>query len=128
MRLWFKRVAPILLVLVVWLGYTRYGNWQAQRQERVNSRHALVTAQMLVATARYRSDPDRYMAYRDSALAANGLSTERMFQYLQRFQQRPEKYHAFTVAVNYYVDSLYLIEDSLRRGAANLPADSLLKE
>jgi len=124
MWLWFKRLAPLFLILALWLAYTGYQRWQIDRRRDQDREHALVTAEVWVATARFRNDPDAYLVYRDSILEANGLSTAEMFEYLRRYRKHPEQYHSFTTAVNYYVDSLYQVEDSLRKEAANLTADS----
>ena len=124
MWLWFKRVAPFALILLLWLGYTGYGRRQSQQREYVDRIHALTTAQVWVATARFRNSPDAFIAFRDSVLAASGLSAEQMFKYLQLYREHPEQYRAFSVAVSFYVDSLCQMQDSGRGGEEVSGTDS----
>ena len=112
--IWIKRLAPILIIVLLWQGYGYYSRIQTERQELLDHKHALVTAQIWLATARFRDNPEQYIVFRDSVLSANGLSTEQMFAYLEQNREHPEKYHPFSEAVKTYVDSLYRIEDSLR--------------
>ncbi|HUV30653.1 MAG TPA: hypothetical protein VMY05_06175 [Acidobacteriota bacterium] len=122
--IWLKRLLPLLLALVIWQGYVLVTRLQTERQQNLDRQYALVTADIWIATARFRDDPQAYMAYRDSVLAANGLSAEQMFAYLERHWDRPEEYHSFVRMLNEVTDSLGRMEDSLSVEAESLKADS----
>ena len=93
--------------------------------EREECRIALVTAQVWVATAKYRDDAERLLNYRDSLLAANGLSKEQMFEYVQRSKGESEGLLPFTQRLRELVDSLARIEDSLLKGTPEPVIDSV---
>jgi hypothetical protein len=128
--IWIKRLSPIIVIVLLWQGYGWYNRIQTERQEQLDHKHALATAHIWLATARFRDNPEQYVVFRDSVLSASGLSTEQMFAYLERNRDHPEKYHPFSEAVKTYVDSLYQIEDSLRveKEAELLLADSTISE
>jgi hypothetical protein len=89
-------------VLLVVFGY-RYVD---ERREQTLRRHALVTARVWVARARYRDDPEGFAAYRDSLLDANGLTSAQIRDYLARAEEQPEQSEDFVSLVSEYVDSL----------------------
>src|SRR3989304_2430568 len=101
--IWLKRVAPLLVLVVGWQGYSLIGRARTERRESLVQKPALATAQIWIATAHYRNAPDQYITYRDSVLSAYGLSADQMFEYLQRQRERPEQFHSFTAAVKTYV-------------------------
>ena len=69
--------------------------------------HALVTAQVWYASARFKDDPERFENYRDTILAEANLSKEQMYQFLELYKNTPINYEVFAHWVSYYVDSLY---------------------
>jgi len=62
-----------------------------------------------------RNDPERYLAYRDSLLQASGVTFEALYDYLERYEKRPEQYLPFALKVSRYVDSLARLQDSILR-------------
>jgi len=108
--LWVKRLVPFILMVAVVLGYFLYHDISAKRQYQQVQRYALVTAQVWIATAKFRSEPERFIAYRDSLLKVHSLSEERMQNYLEQYKKHPERYDLFTRLVKQYVDSLSAIK------------------
>ena len=113
------------MLLVIVFGYLLYDRISAERQRQQAVRHAQVTAQVWVATAKFRREPDRFMAYRDSLLKVHSLSKERMRDYLDRYKNHPEEYDLFTKLVNQYVDSLSAVEMKLLQADTTVKGDSL---
>jgi len=113
-----------VLIALVWAGYHYGGRWLDNRREAEEKRLALVTARTWLATARFRENPDRFLAYRDSLLDEAGVTREEISEYLKRYGGREEKYLPFAHKVQYYVDSLARIEDSLIREAKIGTADA----
>jgi hypothetical protein len=101
------------LLLVIVFGYLLYDRITTERQHQQTVRHALVTAQVWVATAKFRHEQESFMAYRDSLLKAHSLSKDIMRDYLDRYKNQPEEYDLFTRLTNKYVDSLSAIEMEL---------------
>lgn len=101
-----KRLISFAFLPAIVFGYLLYDSIKSERQYQQTQRHALVTAQVWVATARFRSEPESFLTYRDSVLKANGLSKQLMEDYLARYKDHTEKYEPFTTLVNQYVDSL----------------------
>ena len=100
----------LVLLAALVLGYLGYKSIFANRQLRQAQEHALVTAQVWVASARLRNEPQRFITYRDSILTAHGLSKELIQEYLDRYKNQPEKYEDFAKLVKRFVDSLSAIE------------------
>ena len=122
--LWVKRLILLILLLVIIFGYLLYNKISTERQHQQAVRHALVTAQAWIATAKYRLEPERFIAYRDSLLKAHSLSKERMQDYIDRYKNHPEEYDLFTRLVNQYVDSLSAIEMELLQSDTAVKGDS----
>ena len=112
-------------MLVIVFGYFLYNKISTERQNQQAVRHALVTAQVWIATAKYRLEPERFIAYRDSLLKAHSLSMERMQDYIDRYKNHPEEYDLFTRLVNQYVDSLSAIEMELLQADTAVEGDSI---
>jgi len=123
--LWLKRLILLILLLVIVFGYFLYNKISTERQHQQAVRQALVTAQVWIATAKYRLEPERFIAYRDSLLKAHSLSMEKMQDYIDRYKNRPEEYDLFTRLVNQYVDSLSAIEMELLQGDTTVKGDSI---
>ncbi len=116
---------PFALLPAIVFGYLLYDSIKSERQYQQTQRHALVTAQVWIATARFRSEPERFLTYRDSVLKANGLSEQLMEDYLARYKDHPAEYDLFTGLVNQYVDSLSAIEMKLLQSDTAVEGDSL---
>ena len=113
--IWFKRLLPFI-VLAAGVGiYFLWDKWSAQRQLQEQDRVALVTAQAWIATAKYRNEPERYIRYRDSLLTASGVNREQVFSFLESAGSPPEELLPFARKVQWLVDSLYRIEDSVTK-------------
>lgn len=123
--LWLKRLTPFILLLVIVYGYFLYSRLTAERQYQQAAKRALVTAQVWIASARFRSEPERFLAYRDSLLPTHGLSVRQIREYLDRYRNRPESYDLFTKLVNHYVDSLCAIEASLLQPDTTITGHSI---
>ncbi len=123
--LWVKRLITFTLLVAIIFGYLLYDKISTERQHQQAVRQALVTAQVWIATAKYRLEPERFIAYRDSLLKAHSLSMEKMQGYIDWYKNRPEEYDLFTRLVNQYVDSLSAIEMELLQGDTAVEGDSI---
>ena len=122
--IWFKRLLPFAAIVLIWLAYNIWDRSVTKRQKEEEDRLALVTAQVWVGTAKYRDDPERYLAYRDSLLDASGVPRERVFAFLKQREDQPEELLPFAQEVRRLVDSLCQVEDSLYREARIRAHDS----
>ncbi len=123
--IWFKRLLPIVILALLFFGYRFVRDWRTQRHEAEDRRRALVTAQIWVASAHDRADPNKFLAWRDSVLKANNISKEEMVRYVESFQKDYPRATSFARLANRYVDSLTRREDSLRKAAIQAKKDSL---
>jgi len=104
--MWVRRLILLMIILGIWPAY-RLGDYViTQRHVRQAREQALVTAKVWVATATFRKKPARFARYRDSLIAAHGLSREQMSEYLHLYEDHPEDYDLFARLVKQYVDSL----------------------
>jgi len=113
--IWLKRLLPIIVLAVAAGGYFLWDKWSTQRAAQEQDRVALVTAQAWIATAKYRNAPERYIAYRDSLMAASGVSRDQVLGFLESAGDPPEEILPFARQVHKLVDSLFRIEDSVAR-------------
>jgi len=116
--IWLKRLLPLILIGLGWLGYTQYQEYRVRRFYDDAERYALVTAQVWLASAKYRDHQQQFLSFRDSLLEAAGLSPEKIDEYLRRYAARPETYTPYLRLVKKYVDSL-------SGSSADTPDDSL---
>ena len=123
--IWVKRLSPFILIALLGLVYHFGNKYLERRRAAEQSRIAHLTAEVWVATAKYRDDPDRYVRYRDSLMAAEHVSNDDIDDFLKRYEDKPERYLPFAQIVQSCVDSLVRIEDSLVRDAKIKAADSL---
>ena len=120
-----KRLLPFLLLGLTWLGYTFWDNHQSARRALEEEQLAQVTAQVWVATALYRDDSEKYLAYRDSVLEANDVPRDKVFAFLENRQSEAEDLLPFAQRVKQLVDSLSHFQDSLLRAEKIRLADSI---
>ena len=113
--IWIKRIAPLVVIFLAWLGYTLYTDYSQQRRASYERSLALVTAQVWIASAKFRDDPQRFVAFRDSLLAAHDFTPAELREFTTAYEDNPGEYEHVTGMVSMFVDSLYLIEDSLLR-------------
>lgn len=102
-----------------------WDDWYTARRLAEEDKVALVTAQVWIATAKYRNDPERYIEYRDSLLEASNVPRERIYAFLGRQEDQPEELLPFARKVQRLVDSIYRIEDSVARETEKRIKDSL---
>jgi len=124
--IWLKRAAPVILIVLLWGGYVFWRGYSEQRREREEDRLATVTARVWIASAEYRHDPDRFIQYRDSLLAASGIKKKRLFSFLKWYQGEQEEYLPFTRKVKTLVDSLVAVENARLKEQADSTADSAI--
>jgi hypothetical protein len=122
--IWLKRILPLVVIGLAVGGYILWHGWRAERQAVEERELALVTAQVWVATAMYRNEPERYMQYRDSLLKASGVPRERVLDFLKNREANPEELFPFAQVVQKLVDSLARIEDSILKAEIARVADS----
>jgi hypothetical protein len=113
--IWFKRLLPILAILLAWFGWKTYSSSREEKTAALNLRNASITAQVWVTSAKLRSDPQSFLAYRDSLLSANNITTEEMFRYLDLFEHDLDRQLAFSQLVSKKIDSMVRVADSLRK-------------
>lgn len=113
--IWLKRLLPILVILLAWFGWKRYSAFQAEKAAALDLRNADITARVWVASANFRSDAPAFLAYRDSLLSANNITTDELFRYLELFERDMDRQFAFSQLVSKKVDSLVRVADSLRK-------------
>ena len=113
--IWVKRLSPLVLITVLWFAYSTYDKYRTKKFAAEADHRALVTAQVWVASAEFRSDPAKYLAWRDSTLKANSLPPSEMGDYLRLLQGKSASRQEFASRINHYVDSLAALRDSLRR-------------
>jgi len=123
--IWLKRLLPLFVIALGYGGYSIWDKWYTERENRDESEIAKVTAQVWIATAKYRNDPARYMQFRDSLLKATGVPRDRVMKFLERREGEPEDLLPFAMKVQNLVDSLYKIEDSIALIEVKRVEDSL---
>jgi hypothetical protein len=104
---WLKRLAVVVVLAASFGGYHLWSRAQIARRAEEAKKYALVTALVWVESARLRNDPTRFVVWRDSLLAANGLSKETMTEYVNIYKDRSEDYIVFAQMVHHCVDSIY---------------------
>lgn len=101
----------VVIVLLVAVGSAWWYLEHKKEQDRMLlEKRALATAQLWIGAAQLGDKEAKFVAFRDSLLAANGISREEMNDYLEKYESEPEDYFDFTGLVGTYVDSLVKIE------------------
>ena len=120
LRIWFRRLAPLILIAIVIRGWVWWSDYTEYQQFAADEKIAVVTAHLWIASAKYRSEPDRYLTYRDSILTANNLTIVEIDALTKKYTDDPDKYRQFSNMVKLLSDSLYQVEQAALR-----PEDSL---
>ncbi|MEA3297573.1 MAG: hypothetical protein U9R56_06890 [candidate division Zixibacteria bacterium] len=110
--IWVRRIVLLIVLVGLWPAYHLYDNYHSEKQAKQAEKYALVTANVWLATAAFHDDPERFIIYRDSLLAENELSKDKMMEYLDIYEKKPERYESFVKLVSKYFDSLYNIKQS----------------
>ncbi|MCM2271167.1 MAG: hypothetical protein NDJ18_01245 [candidate division Zixibacteria bacterium] len=113
--IWLKRLLPVLVILLAWYGWRTYSASRAEQAAALDLRNADITARVWVASANLRSDAPAFLAYRDSLLSANNITTDELFRYLDLFERDMERQFAFSQLVSKKVDSMVRVADSLQK-------------
>jgi hypothetical protein len=111
--IWLKRILPLVIIGLGVGGYVLWDKWSSERKALEERELALVTAQIWVATAKYRNEPEKFMHYRDSLLQATGVLRQRVLDFLKTREAEPEELFPFALKVQKLVDSLARVEDSI---------------
>ena len=125
MVIWIKRASPFVLIALAWFVWQSYTTEQTRKFEEQQQKYALVTAQVWVASATYRDNPDSFLSYRDSLLHSNDLTTDSLDRFLEDYSSEPETLKPFARMVKAAVDSLVAIEDSLSDLSDQATADTV---
>ena len=128
---WVKRLVPLVLLAAVWWGYQWQKTSRIEALRAEADRIGQVFAEVWIASGTYRDSSDRFIAYRDSLLAARGVKREEIEEYIKAHQDETEIYYDFTRTVSDKVDSMYRIIDSVLKAqpkdltvVAKKPTDS----
>ena len=123
-NIWFRRLWPIVLIGLLWTGWSYYSEQQAIQEVQLEDEIAMATAQLWVKSALWRHQPDIYTAYRDSLLEAKQLSDQKIDRFFEHYRGDDIELSAFAVKVNRLVDSLVKTIDSSR----SMMIDSMIYE
>ena len=126
--IWLKRIAPFLLIAILYFGNSYYQNMQSAKEKADEKRYALITAQAWVGSMKHRNEPNEYICFRDSLLEEHNLTNDSLKLFVESYQNKAENLGEMAALIKSYVDSLLKIEDSLKAVADSLAAaDSLTK-
>ena len=103
--------------------YLIYGKYKAAKNQALSQKYALVTAQSWLATAKFKDQPEKYIAFRESLLAAQNITTVEIESFLSEYKDEAEKYIGYAGFVKFYVDSLVAIEDSIQKTVSDTLKD-----
>jgi len=103
---WLKTIVTVVVLAAGVVGYIFYSQWDAEKKAQQDERYARAAARVWIASARFRSDSEGFIAYRDSLLSEDSLSARTIMDYFTLYQKHPEDYLQFTQLVSKYVDSL----------------------
>lgn len=120
---WVKRLAPIVLVAVVWFGYRGWSQMRDLAEQDEIQRISQAVAEVWIGSATYRAEPDKFVAFRDSLISAKGLTLTEIEGYVKARESSDEISLLFSQTVSNKVDSMYRIIDSTLK-ARPRPVDS----
>ncbi len=103
---WLKRLAPFAAIAALWFGIDAWNTWRIARAQAEIDHYALLTARIWVGTAEFRHDPERYLAWRDSLLQAEGTTAAELDSFVARYESEPERLLPYAQRVKHLVDSI----------------------
>ena len=109
----------MVIIAALLVAYWRYSDYRAAEKTAYEHKMALATAQVWIASATFRNDPDQFLQARDSILAACSLTVYDVNSFVELNIDQPEKLQRYTTLMQEYVDSLLDLQDSLRVAAAD---------
>jgi len=111
--IWLKRFAPLVVLAIIALGWYLWDDHRTASELAEREHKARIMAQTWVKLARYAGDEDAFLAWRDSMLAAEGVTRADMFRWLAEYENRQEQHLVFAQRVEALVDSMTSVEDSV---------------
>jgi hypothetical protein len=127
--IWLKRTIPFVLLIALWFGYRSIQQSNQRKVLSQTQRAASVTARLWFASAKYRTEPERYTAFRDSLLKANDWTRESLSAFVSKYDADPDWAELYSSTIRNKIDSLFKIEDSVRKAnvktAVKQPADTV---
>lgn len=112
--IWIKRILPIIILVSSYYGYNWYKNNQIEKDNAAVDKYSEITALVWVASAKYRSDPDRFLEYRDSLIASYNLNKDSVIAFIDEYYYDQTKMGRMSQLIKLKVDSLIEIEESLK--------------
>jgi len=116
---WFKRLLLVAAIIGLLSAYFICGKYKTAKNEELSQKYALITAQSWLATAKFMDEPEKYIAFRESLLAAQNITIVEIESFLSEYKEEAEKYVVYAGFVKFYVDSLAAIEDSILKTASD---------
>lgn len=110
-----------MVAFLLWFAWTSYQSMQAEERLAYDAKIAEVTAHLMVASAKYRDQPEVYKSYRDSLLTAWGTVPEEIDSFPTLYEGEVKAYRQFVGLMDAKVDSLFKLEDSIRRLSDTTP-------
>jgi len=117
MLIWIKRTAPFVIIAVALYAWLEISDRRVEAEIAQNQRYALAVARVWVVSAKLRAEPQEFIRFRDSLLAADSLSTQDIIDFVKLYENDPERLQPFSQLVQEFVDSLLDIDDSLALAA-----------
>ena len=99
--IWLKRFTPLVIILAGWLFFHFYSGENETKKADDDQKYALLTAQVWVASAKYRSEPEKFKEYRDSLLLASGLDNQKAIDYIKQYENSSDQLVNFADLVNF---------------------------
>ena len=124
--IWIKRFLPLVVLLAVWQGWDAYDQHQLKQELAVDKRMAAATVYMYLGATKFRADSLAYIDYRDSVLESMGVTPEELRQYAEGDSLDPIRYKRYVKLLGEMGDSLYRVEDSIRKAADTTNIDTAL--
>ncbi len=113
-----------MVIIIVAYSYNYYNTAKTLKLQSDTEKFSIITAQIWIASAQYRNDPERFIEYRDSLLEISDIKADEIKKYIDHYEKKSEEFYPFTTRVKKCVDSLYKIADSIRQINDTLTVDS----
>ncbi|MBD3331559.1 hypothetical protein GF356_01810 [candidate division GN15 bacterium] len=104
--IWVKRIGAIVLIVAMGLVWWHYDEQQQQQEQELAKKYALATAKVMITRTQFRGKPGSFRSSRETVLSEQGVTPEDVIAYLERYEDKPEKYLEYSRLVKHYVDSL----------------------